>query len=49
MDEADSLHKCEYILHRLKMGKMEIDNATVSMGIFDFVFTEMTIEYSSRF
>ena len=31
-----------YILHRLMMGKVEVDNSSVSMGIF--VLTDMFIE-----
>ena len=32
-----------YSSHRLIMGKEEIDNFSVSMGIFGFFFTEMFI------
>ena len=38
-----------YSSHRLIMGKEEIDNFSVSLGIFGFFFTEMFIEKSSMF
>ena len=36
-----------YISRRLIMGRVEIDNFSVSMGIFGFLFTDMFIEKSS--
>ena len=33
-----------YSSHRLIMGKEEIDNFSISLGIFGFFFTEMFIE-----
>ena len=35
--------------HRLIMGKEEIDNFSVLLGIFGIFFTEMFIEQSSTF
>ena len=36
-----------YSSHRLIMGKEEIDNFSVSMGIFGFCFTKMFIAFTT--